>query len=407
MDRVFNMEYFGKMDDIQDFLASNLNADDPLSSELSSIPSYENDLNFCFGDRLERQDSDHGLSAGTKKIQKERLDKKKYQNISNELRLELIDAVMNKKEKIKHAAKRLGINYSSAKYIYQIYRKEGRKDKIIFKKKTGRDEGVDHVQNGTVYTSSVSNVFSTQNYSILQQERDLSMTYHTNWTIPEGSLGLPVQLQSGEILEANKEIIVQNNIPVQVLINNKTPQDNLPEQYNHVGSQNSLKIAEQMRQTSAGSQADNNTLYQNSSYGQPMPATMAHSTQAPITYMLPYQTPQGLNPNLIPQGQINPNMLFYRNNPHPNQTLLQNVLLPQNFQAYPVYNPAHGVQQPQTFPMMQAPFYTPLQNNISFPMHVQAPSIHNQAGVPIMVYFVENPGPPQADGALNLQTDNK
>jgi len=53
-----------------------------------------------------------------KEICKANLRKKKYHSIPDDMRQKLIDAVENKGEKIKHAAKRLCINYSSAKSIY-------------------------------------------------------------------------------------------------------------------------------------------------------------------------------------------------------------------------------------------------------------------------------------------------
>mmetsp|Transcript_37104 Transcript_37104/g.33372 ORF Transcript_37104/g.33372 Transcript_37104/m.33372 type:complete len:89 (-) Transcript_37104:1492-1758(-) len=51
------------------------------------------------------------------------------------MRKKLIDAVENKGEKIKHAAKRLEINYSSAKSICQVFKREGRLKKKSFKKR--------------------------------------------------------------------------------------------------------------------------------------------------------------------------------------------------------------------------------------------------------------------------------
>lgn len=85
----------------------------------------------------EKQDKE---VPGTKKpIRKAPTKKKKYQSISNELRMQLIDAVENKGEKIKHVANKMGINYSSAKSICQVYKREGRSSKKTFKKRAGKE----------------------------------------------------------------------------------------------------------------------------------------------------------------------------------------------------------------------------------------------------------------------------
>ena len=68
------------------------------------------------------------------------LNKKKYHNIPNNLRLELIDSVENKGEKIKHVAKRLSINYSSAKSICQVFKKEGRRMKKSTKNHINKED---------------------------------------------------------------------------------------------------------------------------------------------------------------------------------------------------------------------------------------------------------------------------
>jgi len=76
------------------------------------------------------------ISEESKKIKKFPFKKKKkYCLITDEIREQLIDLVENKNEKIVHAAKKLKINYSSAKSIYQIYKREGRSIKKTFKKR--------------------------------------------------------------------------------------------------------------------------------------------------------------------------------------------------------------------------------------------------------------------------------
>lgn len=63
------------------------------------------------------------VSSESKKIRKKR---NAYQKIDDETRLELLEAVQKRGETLKSAAKRLNINYSSAKSILHTYRKEGR-----------------------------------------------------------------------------------------------------------------------------------------------------------------------------------------------------------------------------------------------------------------------------------------
>jgi len=80
------------------------------------------------------------LTCGvTKKIKKTPHRKKKYKIIPDSLREKLIEAVQNRGEKIKQAAKKLRINYSSAKSICQIFKKEGRSSKKTFKKRSPGD----------------------------------------------------------------------------------------------------------------------------------------------------------------------------------------------------------------------------------------------------------------------------
>jgi len=68
-------------------------------------------------------DSDNeSMSDSSRKIRKKR---NTYQKISDDIRVQLLDAVQNG-ETLKSAAKRHKINYSSAKSILHTYRKEGR-----------------------------------------------------------------------------------------------------------------------------------------------------------------------------------------------------------------------------------------------------------------------------------------
>jgi hypothetical protein len=58
--------------------------------------------------------------------------KKKYQQISLDIREKLIKLVINRKTTIKQASVELGIKFSTSKAILQVFKREGR----IGKKKT-------------------------------------------------------------------------------------------------------------------------------------------------------------------------------------------------------------------------------------------------------------------------------
>jgi len=96
------------------------------STPLSGLNHLKNQLLSL--ERTQRFDHDDtssetGISSNSKKISKKRT---KYNKINNEIRLKLIDAVEKDGELLKSAAKRFNVNYSSAKSIFQTYRKEGR-----------------------------------------------------------------------------------------------------------------------------------------------------------------------------------------------------------------------------------------------------------------------------------------
>ncbi len=95
-------------------------------------------------EETEDSSSQGSISSGSKKIRKINEKRDKYSIIPNHIRLELIDAVINRGEKMKHAALRLGINYSSAKSIFQVYKKEGRADKKSAKKEKFRSISMNH-----------------------------------------------------------------------------------------------------------------------------------------------------------------------------------------------------------------------------------------------------------------------
>jgi len=92
-------------------------ADFPTGSPLSG---KENDLFYV--QSLNIGDLDQ-ISSQSKKIRKKRTA---YQRIDDDIRIELWEAVRQRGESLKAAAKRLNINYSSAKSIFYTFRKEGR-----------------------------------------------------------------------------------------------------------------------------------------------------------------------------------------------------------------------------------------------------------------------------------------
>jgi len=79
---------------------------------------------------------DSEIGQGSKKIRKKRAA---YQKIDDDIRLKLLEAVQ-RGETLKSAAKRYQVNYSSAKSIFHIFRKEGR---ILKKATTEKGFGFD------------------------------------------------------------------------------------------------------------------------------------------------------------------------------------------------------------------------------------------------------------------------
>lgn len=79
------------------------------------------DASKIFGDALEIQPKNLWILRNKK--------------VSNEVRHQLLDFIVNKKMKIVEAAHLLNVKYENAKAIYRVYRKEGRITKKIFKKR--------------------------------------------------------------------------------------------------------------------------------------------------------------------------------------------------------------------------------------------------------------------------------
>ena len=66
--------------------------------------------------------------------------KRAYQQIDLDKRQELIECVIQKKETMKDCAKRLWINYCTAKHILKVYRRTGSFETDLMRKKKEKDE---------------------------------------------------------------------------------------------------------------------------------------------------------------------------------------------------------------------------------------------------------------------------
>jgi len=76
-------------------------------------------------DRLSEASSpSDSMSGYSKKIGKQQ--RKKYSKIDDQIRMKLLEDVEKNGDTLKAAAERYNVNYSSAKSIFHIYRKEGR-----------------------------------------------------------------------------------------------------------------------------------------------------------------------------------------------------------------------------------------------------------------------------------------
>mmetsp|Transcript_23384 Transcript_23384/g.20326 ORF Transcript_23384/g.20326 Transcript_23384/m.20326 type:complete len:136 (+) Transcript_23384:111-518(+) len=105
------------------FIPQNFEGDlsDGMSSTSESILEHGSPISF------ENQEQ-YGHVRASKKIRKKR---NAYHKIDDRIRVKLLEAVQ-KGETLKSAARKYGINYSSAKSVLHTYRKEGR----ILKKAT-------------------------------------------------------------------------------------------------------------------------------------------------------------------------------------------------------------------------------------------------------------------------------
>jgi hypothetical protein len=108
---------------------------DEMSDTISTSAASLNYLPFedsSPGDLHSTNSIDSDILCKSKKIRKKRAA---YQKIDDDIRLKLLEAVQ-RGETLKSAAKRYQVNYSSAKSIFHIFRKEGRILKKVTQEKT-------------------------------------------------------------------------------------------------------------------------------------------------------------------------------------------------------------------------------------------------------------------------------
>jgi hypothetical protein len=119
-------------------------------------------------------DSDNeSMSDGSRKIRKKR---NTYQKISDDIRVQLLDAVQNG-ETLKSAAKRHKINYSSAKSILHTYRKEGR---ILKKSAQERTTKKRASPTEIERPSKISKLSRKENMQPDEDESTASQSYNSN-----------------------------------------------------------------------------------------------------------------------------------------------------------------------------------------------------------------------------------
>jgi hypothetical protein len=119
-------------------------------------------------------DSDNeSMSDSSRKIRKKR---NTYQKISDDIRVQLLDAVQNG-ETLKSAAKRHKINYSSAKSILHTYRKEGR---ILKKSAQERTTKKRASPTEIERPSKISKLSRKENMQPEEDESTASQSYNTS-----------------------------------------------------------------------------------------------------------------------------------------------------------------------------------------------------------------------------------
>ena len=124
--------------------------DEPLSaltSQKETIPDKLDIIKDSSESEYDEEEQKLGLSSKSKKISKGKpntyilIDNKQpsrrqhYEKIDDDMRRNIVFEVMVMKESLKDVYERYKINFSSAKNVIQIYKKEGRLEKKIIKKR--------------------------------------------------------------------------------------------------------------------------------------------------------------------------------------------------------------------------------------------------------------------------------
>jgi len=237
---------------------------------------------------VEEEEEDETLKPPpvTKKIQKIPFKKKKkYHTISDSLREKLIEAV-EKGEKIKHAAKKFNINYSSAKSICQVFKKEGRSSKKTFKVRGGYSKQLQAAQKKESFDSSV-----------LKSESDVTPD---NTKIEPG-----VRTRGSLKIEANPETTpVQNSFPTDGWALEQKTSEEKPVQYSNILQQNAEK-----NEKLNNILAQNSVLMNKSLHHQPTMVVNPHS----LVIHTPQVFMQNNFHNMHPSGLLS-NLQFQRIN---------------------------------------------------------------------------------------------
>lgn len=135
--------------------------------------------------------------------------KRAYQQIDLSKRQELIECVMQKKETMKDCAKRLLINYCTAKHILKVYRRTGSFETDLMRKKKEKDDelrqkvlndsqfadyalkeyGIEAENNHELHSSNQS---STHELLTLKHDNSLHDETHNHSSEPSSDMYIPV-----------------------------------------------------------------------------------------------------------------------------------------------------------------------------------------------------------------------